>query len=144
MTGKKEQTRRAIVDRIGKIEEIRTATLTPEKKAEIDKARSKVKELADALRAKQKELAEAQAKLSKLQADTHVGVNVIKVDPLDSQLQRQVIRLRDLSAKPATPSGSRYSDNRDADSDKKRLEELEKKLEKLLDDVASLKKDRTK
>ena len=36
--GKKEELRRAIVDRVGKIEEIRTATLTPEKKAEIDKA----------------------------------------------------------------------------------------------------------
>ena len=65
--------RRAIVDRIGKIEEIRTATLTPEKKAEIDKARAKVKELADALRAKQKELAEAQAKLSQLQSSARAA-----------------------------------------------------------------------
>jgi bla regulator protein blaR1 len=144
LTVKKEETRRAIVDRIGKIEEIRTATLTPEKKAEIDKARSKVKELADALRAKQKELAEAQAKLSKLQADTHLGVNIIKDNPLDMQLQKQVIRLRDLSAKPATPAGSRYTVIRDGDSDKKRLEELEKKLDKLLDEVATLKKDRAK
>ncbi len=52
---KKEEVRRAIVNRVGKIEEIRTAkeevrraiVQTPEMRAEIDKARAKVKELSE-------------------------------------------------------------------------------------------------
>jgi bla regulator protein blaR1 len=143
---KKEEARRIIVDRIGKIEEIRTATLTPEKKAEIDRARAKVKELTAALNAKQKELAEAQVKLSQLQSSVRSAIGVVKIAP--PEVEKRVVRLRELSATPATPSGatikSRNSDNRDADSDKKRLADLEKKLDKLLDEVATLKKDRAK
>ena len=43
-----------------------SAAISPEKKAEIDKARAKVKELTQELQSKQKELMEAQAKLSQL------------------------------------------------------------------------------
>ena len=153
LAGKKEDTRRAIAERVGRIEEIRTATLTPEKKAEIDKARAKVKELSDALRTKQKELAEAQVKLSQLQSSLHTGVDVMKIAP---QVEKRVVRLRELSAKPATPSATIEGRNTvikpdlnkldviKPDSDKNRLEELEKKLDKLLDEVATLKKDRAK
>ncbi len=38
----------------------------------------------------------------------------------------------------------RVTVRRDADSSQKRLDELEKKLEKLLDEVSALKKDRAK
>ena len=58
-----------------------------------------------------------------------------------------MIRCAGTTAKPATPAAAierRFTVNRDADSDKKRLEELEKKLDKLLDEVATLKKDRAK
>jgi bla regulator protein blaR1 len=141
---KKEDVRRAIVNRVGKIEEIRTAPLTPEKKAEIDKARAKVKELSDALRSKQKELAEAQAKLSQLQSSARGAIGVVKVTP---QLEKQVVRLRELTVKPGPPAATierRYTVDREADSDKKRLADLEKKLDKLLDEFAALKKDRAK
>jgi hypothetical protein len=74
------------------------------------------------------------------------AIGVVKIAP--PEVEKRVVRLRELSATPATPSGatikSRNSDNRDADSDKKRLADLEKKLDKLLDEVATLKKDRAK
>ena len=135
---------RVIADQIGKIREIRTAAMTPEKKAEIDKARAKVKELSAALSAKQKELAEAQVKLSKLQSSLQAGIGVVNINP---QVEQRVIRLKELAAKPATPAGTiekRSTVNREADSDKKRLDQLEKKLDKLLDEMATLKKDRAK
>jgi hypothetical protein len=144
VTAKKDQQSRITVDQIGKIREIRTAAMTPEKKAEIDKARAKVKELSAALSAKQKELAEAQVKLSKLQSSLQAGIGVVNINP---QVEQRVIRLKELAAKPATPAGTiekRSTFNREADSDKKRLDQLEKKLDKLLDEMATLKKDRAK
>jgi bla regulator protein blaR1 len=142
VAGKKEELRRAVVNRIGKIEEIRTATLTPEKKAEIDKAASKVKELTAALHDKQKELAEAQLILTQLQhsLSLHAGIGAVKIAP---QVE---LRVREITAKPPTAAAieKRLVAKRDADSDKTRLEELEKKLDKLLDEVATLKKDRAK
>ena len=86
VTAKKDQLVRITVDQIGKIREIRTAALTPEKKAEIDKARAKVKELSAALSAKQKELAEAQVKLSKLQSSLAPGsVSLISIPSASSK-----------------------------------------------------------
>ena len=140
VAGKKEELRLAVVNRVGKIEEIRNAILTPEKKAEIDKAASKVKELTAALRDKQKELAEAQLILTKLQHSLHAGIGAVKIAP---QVE---LRVREITAKPPTAAAieKRLVAKRDADSDKTRLEELEKKLDKLLDEVATLKKDRAK
>ena len=108
IAGKKEEVRRAIVNRVGKIEEIRTAkeevrraiVQTPEMRAEINKARAKVKELSDALRTKQKELAEAQAKLSQLQSSAHAAIGLVKINP---QTDKQVVRLRELTGKPVPP-----------------------------------------
>jgi hypothetical protein len=45
---------------------------------------------------------------------------------------------------PLNAFEKRVTVRRDADAGQKRIEDLEKKLEKLLDEVASLKKDRAK
>jgi hypothetical protein len=68
----------------------------------------------------------------------------VKINP---QMEKQVVRLREFAARQATPATTierRFAVDRATDSDKKRLEELEKKLDKLLDEVATLKKDRAK
>jgi bla regulator protein blaR1 len=141
LSAKKDDQARVIVDQIGKIREIRTPALTPEKKAEIDKARAKVKELSAALSAKQKELAEAQVKLSKLQSSLQAGIGVVNINP---QVEQRVIRLKELAAKPSLPTAIEKRFTVEPDSDKKRLDQLEKKLDKLLDEMATLKKDRAK
>ena len=118
--------------------------ISPEKKAEIEKAAAKVAELARVVQAKQKELTEAQANLSKLTGQIRVMARAVNNRVLDRPVIREDkesptgARLR-----PLTVEG-RITAKRDGEAGEKRIEALEKKLEKLLEEVASLKKDRAK
>jgi bla regulator protein blaR1 len=115
--------------------------ITAEQKAKIEQARARVEELTRALQSKQKELMEARSTLMRL---TNPRIAVVRANPA---IEKRVIRLKDLpvitTTKPATVE-RRVTVRRDAEISQKRLEELEKKLEKVLDEVASLKKDRAK
>jgi bla regulator protein blaR1 len=119
--------------------------ISPEKKAEIEKAAAKVAELARAVQAKQKELTEAQANLSKL-----TGQNRVMAYTVNNRVQTRPVVVRDTKELPRTPIvrpfevKGRVTAKRDGEAGEKRIEALEKKLEKLLEEVASLKKDRTK
>jgi bla regulator protein BlaR1 len=120
--------------------------LSAEAKAEIDKAADKVKELAHELQSKQKELREAQRNLAQLQGKLHAAV-VARVNVDGKKIQGLTISPTDGRKGVMAPSNTverRVTVRRDADSGQKRLDDLEKKLEKLLDEVASLKKDRGK
>jgi bla regulator protein blaR1 len=110
--------------------------LTAEQKAEIEKATALVKKLADEVRSKQKELVEAKTKLAKLSTATRrkavlavAGDGRLKELPAMAKKPLGVIS-REVTIRPDAPAGQ------------KRIDDLEKKLEKLLEEVASLKKDR--
>jgi hypothetical protein len=118
--------------------------ISAEAKAEIEKARAKIKELAHEVQSKQKELAEAKAKLAKLTVvrfRTPTGAG--QANPALGMLEA---RAKELAAQKVRKLGvdRQVIVRRDQDAGQKRLDELEKKLEKLLDEVASLKKDRAK
>ena len=134
--------------------------VSKETKAEIEKAQAKVKELSQSLKAKQKELAEAQNKLARLQlALLQEGGVITKSVTVGSKLPRNKGYYYDYGTisgavvpitpgtpltlpTPATTAPGLRGPRASADA--KRLEELEKKLDKLLEEVASLKKDRNK
>jgi beta-lactamase regulating signal transducer with metallopeptidase domain len=99
-----------------------TAEISKEAKAEIEKAQAKVAKLRADVQSKQRELTEAQTKLSKLMADRHVFRAEIRPD----RGVRTITRVQ-----PDNPG-------------EKRIDVLEKKLDKLLDEVAALKKERGK
>jgi len=121
--------------------------LSAEAKAEIDKAAAKVKELASELQSKQKELVAARLNLSKLQGKLRT-VTVVGRGNVDGK------QVKGMTMAPMGRMGvitpdvieKRLTVRRDAvvDGGQKRLDDLEKKLDQLLDEVASLKKDRAK
>jgi bla regulator protein blaR1 len=118
--------------------------ISPEKKAEIEKAAAKVAELAQVVQAKQKELTEAQANLSKLTGQIRVMAHAVNNRVLARPVIREDKELpTGVRLRPLTVEG-RITAKRDGEAGEKRIEALEKKLEKLLDEVASLKKDRAK
>ena len=121
-------------------------TLSPEVKAQIEKASTKVKELAQELQSKQKELREAQRNLSQLQGKIHAAAVAARVNVDGKKPQAVTIAPigRVGTMKPLSGVEKRITVRRDADAGQKRIDDLEKKLEKLLDEVASLKKDRAK
>ena len=134
---KRKEERREIVTRPIIVSPLQSAAMSPETKAEIAKARARIEELTDDLHSKQKELMEARSRLSKLlTAATHAAGAVVRLKP---EVEKRNTRLREL---PAATGEPRYTVRRDADTSQKRLDELEKKLEKLLEEVAALKKDR--
>jgi bla regulator protein blaR1 len=120
--------------------------LSPEAKAEIEKASAKVKELAKELQSKQKELTEARRNLSQLQGKIH-AVTVTARGIIEAK-KPQAITIAPIgrigTTTPLNTVEKRATVRRDADVGQKRIEDLEKKLEKLLDEVASLKRDRAK
>jgi uncharacterized coiled-coil DUF342 family protein len=132
--------------------------ISAEVKAEIDKASAKVKELARELQSKQKELREAQRNLSQLQGKIHAATVVARVNidgkkTIGGNKSPSGNKSPGLTIAPMgrmgvmTPSNTverRVTVRRDVDSGQKRIDDLEKKLEKLLDEVAALKKDRAK
>ena len=174
----------------------RIISRAPEMKAEIDKARAKVKELTSSLQAKQKELVEVQRKLSKLEAErgkatvmvhsvpqvnarVAAGPDVTLAAPRQTVVIRKEVRSKDKTDRnpfePEDNSGrspngkeqtggpdqpprvdvndrsphdftyNRHKSSTEAQrSEAKRLDVLENKLQQLLDEVASLKKDRAK
>jgi bla regulator protein BlaR1 len=116
-----------------------------EKKAQIDKARSRIDALRKELEQKRQQLANAQRDLEKLVVS---GVTfsfsvgepriVIRAQPLELHGDRVIV-------KRVEPAALEFPENHKAattlsPSDKDRLESLEKKLAKLLDEVASLKR----
>jgi bla regulator protein blaR1 len=123
--------------------------ISPEAKAEIDKALAKVKALAKELQSKQNELREAQRNLSQLQGKVRALALTARVN-VDGK------KAEGLTIAPIAPMGRmgvmtpsntverRVTVRRDGDAGQKRIDDLEKKLEKLLEEVASLKKDRAK
>ncbi len=120
--------------------------ISAEAKAEIDKAMTKVKELAKELQSKQKELREAQRTLSQLQGKVHALAVTARVTGDGKKTQGLTVapigRMGVMT--PLNTVERRVTVRRDADAGQKRIEDLEKKLEKLLEEVASLKKDRAK
>ena len=117
--------------------------LSPEVKAQIEKASAKVKELVQELQSKQKELREAQRNLAQLKG---------KIAAITARVNVDAKKTQDLTLAPIgrivkTPSNTverRVTVRRDADTGQKRIEDLEKKLEELLEEVTILKKDRAK
>jgi chromosome segregation ATPase len=107
--------------------------ISPEAKAEIEKASAKIKVLAQELQSKQKELREAQRNLSQLQGKLRAATVVARVNTRE-------MKPHDLTEAPT----GRFTVRRDGDGGQKRIDELEKKLEKLLEEVSALKKDRAK
>jgi bla regulator protein blaR1 len=116
--------------------------MSPEKKAEIEKAAKAVSELAQAVQAKQKELIEAQRKLSKLTGRGNIGGGNVSFKTVTAVPRAQLARDVHVLARPVIERKDTV--RRDGESGEKRIDALEKKLEKLLDEVASLKKDRAK
>jgi beta-lactamase regulating signal transducer with metallopeptidase domain len=149
----KEATRPA---RLAQLEE----KFTAEQKAQIDKARQRVTALRKELAEKRQQLADAQRDLAKLSAVTlrarivaegHKGkpgeatarveehrVLIKPADPNQKEEERKII------VRGGKPPVTRFEFNKPdsglSSSDRDRLDSLEKKLEKLLDEVASLKK----
>jgi beta-lactamase regulating signal transducer with metallopeptidase domain len=102
--------------------------ISAENRAKVEKARARIAAIQKDLVRKQKELAEAQldlAKLSVVEPQFAVGSGSIKVEPLAKKARGERLEL-DLHSSSMGPE------------DHARLEALEKKLSKLLDEVASL------
>jgi beta-lactamase regulating signal transducer with metallopeptidase domain len=182
------------VVRLRRVEETRKSKLSAEEKAEIEKTRVKVKQLARELEAKRKELNEAQGKLAKLEGvsqpmavmvhphiEVHPGVDA-KVHvvrdphkpgtPHDQTviIERNEVRSSDkpktvigevktidpskplvelklgsddvLVKDPRSKAGQLILGKVKPRSEEKRLEELERTLKKLIDEVDRLKKER--
>jgi bla regulator protein blaR1 len=136
------------------VEELEGEKLPDDKKAaERNAIRQKVKTLSVEVQQKRVELAAAQKRLSELEHEadprSNKSVTITKkattapllgvVKPVDPTKHRVEVRLRAddllLKGQDLTQGGKLPS------SDQKRIDELEKKLEKLLDEVASLKKE---
>jgi beta-lactamase regulating signal transducer with metallopeptidase domain len=129
---------------VRRIDEINDEKLSKEKRAEIDKARAKVKELSQSLRSMQKQLMEAQHKLAQLEGRSPFTRSFVfgsddPGKPIASY--RWVAPQRDKT--PPRP-GIGIGVGSGESSNAKRLSELEKKLDKLREEVATLKKDREK
>jgi bla regulator protein blaR1 len=139
---KVEKERRVIVRRLEEEKKI-----SPEAKAKIDEARAKVKKLRDGLTEKQKELAAAVRDLSKLEAKTRTVTIVARGNAKVEEranardLPRVKVEPPRVGVMATIPRGGQPPE---AAASQKRLDALEKKLEKLLEEVASLKKDRAK
>jgi len=105
------------------------------KMAEIDMARAKVKELTRSLATKQEELARAQRKLAALASASPLDLVPVPTDSRGGAVEYRPGRY--VVTRPVEKKQV-------AEVDQKRLDEIEKKLQQLLDEVASLKKDRAK
>ncbi len=113
--------------------------LSTGKKAEIEKARAKVEELTNDLQSKQRELHEARRKLTALMAGK-MGLPTLHVRVFDPEMKVDIAKPRYEVSRPVDP----HVASRPVDPSQKRIDELEKKLEKVLEEVAKLKKDRSK
>ncbi len=115
--------------------------LTAEKKAEIDKARSRIDALRKQLDEKRQQLTDAQRDLQKLIASgARIELRVAAEPRLRDGFTVKPLELRvttDHASGSASQAQSATTLNR---SDKDRLESLEKQLAKLLEEVASLKR----
>jgi hypothetical protein len=122
------------------------AKLSAEKKAKIDQAKSRIEVLQKDLVTKQKQLAEAQLELAKLSAD--IGFIEVKALPPHVILKADPARERSriIVGKPAGGREAVLEFKTDHPAqvrkDHDRLDDLEAKLSKLLDEVASLRKQR--
>ncbi len=150
-TGQKklDEHRREVVVR--RLQDLSDKTVGKEAKAEIEKAAAKVAELTASLRAKQKELAEAQSKLARLKIATGAEAVVVARAQPRTDARESVSTYRFVTPKTAETVNTRIQATpsriiRDVGvpADAKRLEDLEKKLDRLLEEVAGLKKDRSK
>ncbi len=113
--------------------------LSAEQRAEIEKASAQVRKLADEVRVKQKELQDAKTKLARLSMSRIRNAATVVRDTPDKEKLDLDVRVRELN--PALKKLDRpFTVIRDGGQ--KRIDDLEKKLEKLLEEVASLKKDR--
>jgi len=153
---------------------IRDAKITPETKAEIDTARARVEQLARSYEANVKKtqesltkLGDAKKKLSQLegghhpvtvrfQALPHVAAHVVRLPEVTHAApgQRVVVLKQEKESddksvkKPTEVHGyyvtKRVENKKVGELNQGRLEQLEKKLQSLLEEVATLKKDRGK
>src|SRR5262249_49175405 len=129
----------------------------------IEKARAKVKELTRALQAKQKELVEVRQNLAQLEERQRSGktdfIIPLEIDatspsvtvavPRRTLVIRKELKSNGESDRKAVVRGMSTVERRVettpmVEQDRRRLEALEQKLQKLLDEVASLKNARTK
>ncbi len=117
-----------------------TSKLTAEQRAQIDKARSRVDALRKELDEKRKQLTDAQTELNKL-----VGPGVqIELHLSQPQLRQTIVRTPlhlGVKAEPVSPRpGQSHGTSTLSQSDKDRLDSLEKQLTKVLDELARMKK----
>jgi bla regulator protein blaR1 len=130
--------------------------LSDEAKAEIEKARKQVQDLSQALAAKQRELHEARAKLLKLEQRNSANafararaVSDARVVVRDARAIHRGDKSPSDDAKDVVKPLLNRAQGRggvfgDARIDQKRIDDLEKKLDRLLEEVGRLKKDRDK
>lgn len=115
--------------------------ITAEKKAKIDKAKSRIDALRKELDEKRLQLTKAQRDLEQLVASVARWEILVDEPQTKKPLERVTVRQRALL--PESPEQPKSATTL-SPSDKDRLESLEKKLAKLLDEVASLKKHEAK
>jgi beta-lactamase regulating signal transducer with metallopeptidase domain len=110
--------------------------LTPERKAEIDKARARVDELIRSLKANQQKLAEAQKALSELEGSQFRGTMSVRPFPN--------VATRNAPLEPPRFAYTVVKPKPPIETDQQRIDAIEKALKKLLEEVASLKEARGK
>jgi bla regulator protein blaR1 len=144
--------------------------LSKEEKAEIEKLQGEVKKLNAEMLSKQKALAEAQARLAKLQGASPDAPHYVTFRPFEKVLSKSVVVNRQVKQvrsgeesspktvelKKVDPTKSHFEIHIDSPpstirkvkvpmpSDQQRIDELEKKLKALLDEVTTLKQSKPK
>jgi hypothetical protein len=144
---------------------LQDAKVSPETKAKIEKVRAEVKELARSLEANQRKLIEAQKRLFQLEgsaiAEVHAPLKVVVrggrlPESINAPLSEDIVvhstrpaaKGKSADKKPAETKRviirERTEKHQGDEQNQARIADLEKKLQKLLEEVASLKKERAK
>jgi hypothetical protein len=120
-----------------------SAKLSDEKKAQIDKAKSRINVLRKELEEKRQQLTNAQRDLEKLSNDLRIQLRLkaiekdVVVPPSAARKEIRIVERKELAPKPTDKPGAATTFS---GIDKERLNSLEKQLARLLDEVAKLKR----
>ena len=114
--------------------------LVAEKKAQLDKAKVRVDSLRKELAEKRHQLVDAERDLAKLTVATKALTLTLKTPKIVVDRMPEKLDLKAIVKTPSLEFHSSGESSSLSPSDRERLESLEKKLSKLLDEVASLKK----
>ena len=123
---------------------LRSGPSSPEARAKIEKARARIAHLQQDLARKQKELAEAELDLAKLVLrgiKILVGQPLREIEVVGKPLERKQVRVIEKRLDPKLVEGLELKfDSTPGRKDQDRIEALEQKLSKLLEEVSSLRK----